>query len=90
MLQLEWQKKARKQLKNIPAHYVKAIVEKVEELAKWPDIKHLDTLELTDAKNGERRLKVGNYRVIWILVQGTPTVISIEQVLRRTSRTYSN
>lgn len=60
----------------------------MEELAKWPDIPHLTVGKLTDDKEKRLKLVVGNYRVLWKIEKNQMIVISILEVLRRTSTTY--
>ena len=89
MPELEWKRKAEKQLSQIPEPYQSTIREKVRELRKWPDVERLEIEKLTDDKEQRRKLVVGNYRVLWKVVKGQPVVIEILEVVRRTSKTYS-
>jgi len=89
MPELEWKRKAEKQLSQIPEPYRTRIRNTVKELRKWPDVENLEIEKLTDDKEQRRKLVVGNYRVLWIIVKGQPVVIEILEVLRRTSKTYS-
>ncbi|EJD6546919.1 type II toxin-antitoxin system RelE family toxin [Klebsiella pneumoniae] len=89
MPELEWTRKAEKQLSQIPEPYRSTIRNTVKELRKWPDVENLEIGKLTDDKEQRRKLVVGNYRVLWKIVKGQPVVIEILEVLRRTSKTYS-
>lgn len=89
MPEISWKAHAVKQLSKIPAKQSDGIREKVNELAKWPDIPHLKVGKLTDDAKERHKLVVGNYRVIWKIVEGVPLIIEIQEVLRRTTRTYS-
>jgi len=89
MPELEWKRKAEKQLSQIPEPYRTRIRNTVKELRKWPDVENLEIEKLTDDKEQRRKLVVGSYRVLWKIVKGQPVVIEILEVLRRTSRTYS-
>lgn len=89
MPELEWKRKAEKQLSLIPEPYRTRIRNTVKELRKWPDVENLEIEKLTDDKEQRRKLVVGNYRVLWKIVKGQPVVIEILEVLRRTSKTYS-
>lgn len=88
MPKIVWKRSAEKQLDKLPRSDSENIRKAVKELEKWPDTAHLNIEKITDTK-AHNRLRVGNYRVIWELKKGEPTVIEIQQVLRRTSRTYS-
>lgn len=89
MPELEWKRKADKQLSQIPEPYRSMIRDRIRELRNWPDVEHLVIEKLTDDKEQRRKLVVGNYRVLWKIVKGQPVVIEILEVLRRTSKTYS-
>lgn len=88
MPEINWTKKASKQLSALPKKEGDAIEDAVEELAKWPEIPHLKVEKLNDDKEKRMKLVVGNYRVLWKIEKGQPVVIDILEVLRRTSTTY--
>ncbi|WP_241576595.1 type II toxin-antitoxin system RelE family toxin [Rosenbergiella collisarenosi] len=88
MPEINWTKKASKQIAKIADNDSNAIEDAVEELAKWPNIPHLKVEKLTDDKEKRSKLVVGNYRVIWKVEKGKMVVISILEVLRRTTTTY--
>lgn len=74
--------------KDIPESQRKKIVSVVAELADYPHIRpNIDIKPLTDIV-GRYRLRIGEYRVLFIVVKGTPIIITIEHVLRRSSTTY--
>ncbi|WP_044470472.1 type II toxin-antitoxin system RelE family toxin [Mannheimia massilioguelmaensis] len=86
MNQIYWTKKALKQLLAIDQRYVTAIRNKVNELKEFPNV----TLDLKKMKseNNQYRLRVGDYRILFEIIHGEPTIINIQMVKRRTSTTY--
>lgn len=84
--QVEWTQAAVRELGKIDRRYQKAIREKVGRLADFPqvalDIKHLD--------GNQYRLRHGDYRIFFQVVDGRPKIIRIESVKRRTDRTYKH
>ncbi|WP_147200619.1 type II toxin-antitoxin system RelE/ParE family toxin [Pantoea sp. CCBC3-3-1] len=86
MVEVVWSKHALKQLIKVDSRYRKTILERTQRLVAFPvvvlDIKKLQTSE------NQYRLRVGDYRIVFELIKGNPVVIMIEQVMRRTSRTY--
>ncbi|HHE3587040.1 TPA: type II toxin-antitoxin system RelE/ParE family toxin [Pasteurella multocida] len=86
MNQINWTKKAIKQLLSIDQRYVKSIREKVNALNTFPDVK-LD-LKKMSGKDNHYRLRVGDYRVLFEVIDGEPRIINIQTVKRRTSTTY--
>ncbi|HDR0632290.1 type II toxin-antitoxin system RelE/ParE family toxin [Pasteurella multocida] len=86
MNQINWTKKAIKQLLSIDQRYVKSIREKVNALNTFPDVK-LD-LKKMSGKDNQYRLRVGDYRVLFEVIDGEPRIINIQTVKRRTSTTY--
>lgn len=71
---------------TLPAQNRLAIATKVEQLGTFPAVR-LDIKKLHDADN-QYRLRVGNYRIIFEIVDEEPIVCLIQQVKRRTSTTY--
>jgi len=61
--------------------------EKTEELANFPDVV-LDLKKLKGTKSGYR-LRVGNYRILFDVIDGVPVVIEIKAVMKRSERTYN-
>lgn len=86
MNQITWTKKALKQLLSIDTRYISAIRRKVEELKTFPDVA-LDLKKMKGADN-QYRLRVGDYRILFEVINDQPTIISIQAVKRRTSTTY--
>ncbi|RSB61540.1 type II toxin-antitoxin system RelE/ParE family toxin [Atlantibacter subterranea] len=86
MVQVEWSKRAVKQLQTIDTRYRKAIWNKVSQLETFPDVS-LDLKKL-EAPGKFYRLRVGDYRIIFEIIDGVPTVCKIQEVKRRTSQTY--
>ncbi|EOG8264397.1 TPA: type II toxin-antitoxin system RelE/ParE family toxin, partial [Yersinia enterocolitica] len=64
----------------------KSISEKVNKLTDFPavdlDIKKLQT------GDSQYRMRVGNYRIIFQIIEGTPVICTIQEVKRRTTTTY--
>ncbi|MCG7368247.1 type II toxin-antitoxin system RelE/ParE family toxin [Pantoea sp. ACRSH] len=86
MVEVVWSKRALKHLTKIDSRYRKVINEKTQQLVTFPLVT-LDIKKLQDTDN-QYRLRVGDYRVIFELIEGEPVVLRIEEVTRRTSRTY--
>ncbi|MDR0805965.1 MAG: type II toxin-antitoxin system RelE/ParE family toxin [Enterobacteriaceae bacterium] len=86
MVEVKWKMKAYKQLLSIDTRYQNAINEKINQLEAFPAVK-LDIKKLKGRDN-EYRLRVGNYRVIFEILDGEPVICSINSVDRRTSTTY--
>lgn len=80
-----WTKKARKQLAPIPVKDVGSIIEAVESLTAWPEVKNVKALV---GREGYR-LRVGRYRVLFsVTPEGAVAIICIEEVKKRDERTY--
>ncbi|AIN13400.1 type II toxin-antitoxin system RelE/ParE family toxin [Yersinia pestis] len=86
MVKVDWSRKAVKQLLSIDAKYRKPISEKVNKLTNFPAV-DLDIKKLQMGDN-QYRMRVGNYRVIFQIVEGTPVICTIQDVKRRTTATY--
>ncbi|ENC9857645.1 hypothetical protein NUKP32_31990 [Klebsiella variicola] len=84
---IKWKTRAVKDLRALPSQDQKPVREKVNALQAYPDIQGLDIKKLTD-KNGQYRLRVKNYRVLFEMEGGEIVVIDILRILRRTSTTY--
>ena len=65
-----------------------AIIDAIDDLAAEPQKPNLDIKKLTDNKDDEYRLRVGNYRVIYTVDGGKPKILTIKSVERRNSNTY--
>lgn len=86
MVEVKWSKKAIKQLLTIDTRYRKLISDKVNKLVTFPTV-DLDIKKLHGV-NGQYRLRVGDYRVIFEIIDGEPVICTIKEVKRRTSQTY--
>lgn len=86
MNQINWTKKAIKQLLSIDQRYVPSIRKKVNELQAFPNV----TLDLKKivGEDSQYRLRIGDYRILFEVINGEPTIINIQTVKRRTSTTY--
>lgn len=87
MTVISWKGKSAKDLRALPARDRQAVLEKVNDLASYPNLTGLDVIKLTD-KGGMYRLRVGDYRVLFEIISGETAIIEIDRVLRRTSKTY--
>ncbi|MBE5203327.1 type II toxin-antitoxin system RelE/ParE family toxin [Pectobacterium quasiaquaticum] len=86
MIKVSWSKRALKQLGTIDTRYRKRIKEKVGELSTFPDV-NLDLKKL-ESSGKQYRLRVGDYRIIFQLINDVPQVCEILEVKRRTTTTY--
>lgn len=85
-MEVIWQPKATKQLMRIGDRKVRTrIVKAVAGLESWPDCQ--GTKPLMNHKY-DYRLRIGDWRVLFDLVDGMPVIISIEEVRKRDERTY--
>lgn len=84
MNKVEWTVRAASQLLKIDRRYIATIREKVSALAGFPNV-HLDIKHLGGC---EYRLRHGDYRVFFEVVDGVPKIIKIQKIQRRNSRTY--
>ena len=87
MTQILWTGRAVKDLRKLPADDQKAVREKVNAMQLYPDISSLDIKKLTD-QDGQYRLRVKSYRVLFVFVSGEPLIVEIQRILRRSSSTY--
>lgn len=85
MNQIEWTKKAVRQLRRVDRQHQTAIVRKVDSLADWPNTSNVKAL--TNHQH-PYRLRAGNYRVFFSVDAGEVTIIKIEEVKKRDERTY--
>ncbi|MDG0797922.1 type II toxin-antitoxin system RelE family toxin [Pectobacterium punjabense] len=86
MLKVSWSKRALKQLGTIDTRYRKRIKEKVGELSTFPDV-NLDLKKL-ESSGKQYRLRVGDYRIIFELINDVPQVCEILEIKRRTTTAY--
>lgn len=87
MNSVNWTKDALRQFVKIDRRYQKAIKEKANALSTFPN-ESLDTKKLKGEVN-QWRLRVGNYRIIFEVINGEPKIINIQAIKRRSERTYS-
>lgn len=86
MVEVMWTRRALKQLSKIDSRYRRAIVEKSRQLAAFPVVP-LDVKKI-EGNDALFQLRVGNYRVIFQLINGEPVVVLIQEVKRRATHTY--
>lgn len=84
MNEINWTKKSLKQLRKVHSSSAATIVEKVGELATFPEAQNV--IKLTDHKY-TYRLRVGDYRVFFEF-DGEIKIVTIEEVKKRDERTY--
>ncbi len=84
MYDIEWKPRALKQLRRVPAGQGKAIRDAVDTLAEPKSARGVKRLK--NHRYGFR-LRVGNYRVLFDIVE-VVRVVSIEEVKRRDEQTY--
>ncbi|OBU11867.1 type II toxin-antitoxin system RelE family toxin [Morganella psychrotolerans] len=87
MTNIHWTGKAVKDLRSLPSKDQNAIREKVNAMQSYPNLKGLDIKKLTDS-DGQYRLRVKSYRILYTLRNNIPVVIEIQHIMRRTSTTY--
>jgi mRNA interferase RelE/StbE len=83
MYDIEWTRRALKQLKKIDHIRQKQIVIAVRDLKQWPDCQNVITLK----NRPGYRLRVGRYRVIFDVADRLK-IVYIEEVKKRDDRTY--
>lgn len=86
MVEVMWTRRALKQLSKIDSRYRRAIAEKSQQLVAFPVVP-LDVKKI-EGNDTLFRLRVGNYRVIFQLINGEPVVVVIQEVKRRATHTY--
>ena len=86
MKTIQWNNKARKQMKRIPKNYQEAIFESVDKLVEFPNSKGLDVKQLKNHKY-DFRMRVGRYRVLFDDKEQVQ-IIAIQEVKKRDNRTY--
>ena len=87
MNKIEGSQKASRQLMKIDRRYIKTIIGKVAELADFPQVA-LDIKKMHGSN--QYRLRVGDYRVLFEMLNSVPKIITIQQIARRSERTYKN
>lgn len=84
MNDIQWRRKAQKQLLKLPRQDQGRIIDAVDTLANFPDCKNIKPLTNHPCPY---RLRVGRYRVLFDH-DGICRIISIEEVKKRDERTY--
>lgn len=84
MIEVNWSKKAKRQLAKIPIKYRVAITDATRTFVNFPECKNVKPL-----KNHiyDYRLRVGRYRVFFDF-DGQIKIIAIQEVKKRDERTY--
>ena len=85
MSKIIWNKRALKQIRNIPAKNKKSIIAAVEDLPTtdgWRNVKPLTNHQYM------YRLRVGRFRVFFDLEQNEVKIYLIQEVKKRDERTY--
>jgi len=81
-----WQPKAAKQFRKIGDKKVQGrILDGTTKLEAWPDCQNIKALS---NHRYAYRLRVADWRVFFDLIDGEPTILSIEEVKKRDERTY--
>ena len=83
MYDIEWTRRALKQLKKIDHARQKQIVIAVRDLKQWPDCQNVKRLR----NRPGYRLRVGRYRVFFDVADRLK-IVTIEEVKKRDDRTY--
>lgn len=86
MNKINWSTKALKQLKKVDLRYKSKIMKEIGKLKSFPQVE-LDIKKLKVLENSYR-IRIGFYRVVFSVENGTPKIIKIEQILKRDNRTY--
>lgn len=86
MNKIVWHNRARKQIKKIPQNYRNAIIERIDQLAAFPDCHSLDIVSLKRHRYGFR-MRIGRYRVLFDHDDGIK-IIEIQEVRKRDEQTY--
>jgi mRNA-degrading endonuclease RelE of RelBE toxin-antitoxin system len=81
---IDWKAKALKQLEKIDRQAREDIRGAVGRLSDWPNVQQVKKLVNHDC---DYRLRVGNYRVIFDVLDAV-RIIKIEEVKKRDDRTY--
>lgn len=80
-IQIEWATKAVKDMRSLAVRDRERIIAKIERYAKDPASLTNQVIKLTDSEY--RRMKVGQYRVIFRIEHGTIAVMVILRVRHR-------
>lgn len=79
--------KADKQLDKIDPRYKQAVINAIASLISFPDV-NLDIVKIK-GKDGEYRIRVGRYRVLFEWIDNKPKIIEIKEIKKRDEQTYS-
>lgn len=83
---IKWTPKAFKQLRKIKDQRTETVIyDAVGDLAGWPDCRNVKRLV---NRQYRYRLRVGRFRVFFDVVDGSVTIITIQEVKKRDERTY--
>lgn len=82
---INWQPKAFKQLRKLPAPAAKSITAAVK--AELSDLTQARNVKKLTGHEFGYRLRVGNYRVLFDF-DGTVRIVTIEEVRKRDEQTY--
>jgi len=81
---INWQRKARKQLGKIDRQHQNDIVDAIDSLQSFPNVKNVRPLTNHEC---QYRLRVGNYRVLFD-ADVEVKIVDIQQVKKRDDNTY--
>lgn len=80
-------KSALKDLQKIPKQQVKRILQAIEIVAKNPFLKNNNIKRLAGVLSAYYRLRIGNFRVLYLLDQDSE-IMFVKAVLPRNEKTY--
>lgn len=81
-----WQAKAEKQWRKIGDRKIQGrILDAIESLGQWPNCSQVKPLS---NHTYDYRLRTGDWRIMFNIMDGEPVIISIEEVKKRDERTY--
>ncbi len=84
MIKIEWKNKATKQLLKLPQDRQIKIVDGIDALYKFPNVKNV--IHLINHKY-DYRLRIGRFRILFNFKKKIE-IISIEEVKKRDGKTY--
>jgi len=85
MANIEWKRKAIKQLSKIDSVQRPKIKDAVNSLTDYRNAKNVKALQ---NHQYDYRLRVGNYRVMFDVINGTVEIVLIHEVKKRDETTY--
>lgn len=83
----KFDKSALKDFQKIPKQQQKRILQAIAVVAKDPYLKNNNIKRLTGTLSGLYRLRIGNYRIIYLLEQHLETMF-VEAIVQRNEKTY--